>query len=316
MTARTYAGMEIRHSERGEESGPAAMMPPDSSVAALLPNDSSGRLLSSARPVTMAARRGLAFTLVELLVVIAIVGMLMGILLPSLGRAQSQARRIKCAANLRQLGHAFHMYASDYAGQAMPLACFHDWPITYWFGRERDGDGVDQTKGFVWPYLHSDVCEDGVCECPEQPLGTIDQLQGAWGVVTSTYGYNGYFLAPASTPGWAAQIGHRPWQNLDTLDDPQKVFVFADTMIDWFGELKNCALLDPPFVFERSGHTWERNPNPTTSFRHDWLTNALHADGHVESLPTRGGAIQSDTYRIASVGSANDPHYVPDWREW
>ncbi len=40
------------------------------------------------------------------------------------------------------------------------------------------------------------------------------------------------------------------------------------------------------------------------------------ADGHVESLGPDGGRMASPRFSIGSVGTSNDPHYVPDWREW
>ena len=62
-----------------------------------------------------------AFTLIELLVVIALIGMLVGILLPSLQQARELALRSVCAANMHHIAVGLHMYASqDERGQFPP----------------------------------------------------------------------------------------------------------------------------------------------------------------------------------------------------
>jgi prepilin-type N-terminal cleavage/methylation domain-containing protein/prepilin-type processing-associated H-X9-DG protein len=68
--------------------------------------------MTKRHPVT----KTLAFTLVELLVVIAIIGLLISILLPTIGKARGSANTVKCASNMRTIMQAVGLYAATYRG--------------------------------------------------------------------------------------------------------------------------------------------------------------------------------------------------------
>ena len=262
-------------------------------------------------------RRG--FTLIELLVAIAIIALLIAVLVPALSAARGKGKSAVCGTRLRQLGQALHMYAHDFDGMLMPAAYTSTATVgtsspVYWWGSNAAME-VDHTKGFVWPYLQVPLDADGVMECPEQPWGSY-QPQGAARQVTSTYGYNGYYLSPPHTPGWSFSIGNRPWQQVSTVRDSSRVIAFADTAIDLGGSLPhNSALLDPPILYQ--GFGWAPNGSPTTSFRHRGRSQTVQVDGHVETFSTSQGKITSERFKIGSIGDGtNAPYYVPDWRDW
>ncbi len=68
------------------------------------------------KPTHAVARIPRAFTLIELLVVVAIIAVLISILLPALGLAKKQAKRLLCSTNLRSMGQAAMLYADENKG--------------------------------------------------------------------------------------------------------------------------------------------------------------------------------------------------------
>jgi prepilin-type processing-associated H-X9-DG protein/prepilin-type N-terminal cleavage/methylation domain-containing protein len=92
-----------------------------------------------------------AFTLVELLVVIGIIAVLVGILLPALGRARAAANSVACMANLRSIGQAIAIYATTYKG-TLPFGFFDGFDTAANGLAQTPADGVNNHAS-KWPSL-------------------------------------------------------------------------------------------------------------------------------------------------------------------
>jgi prepilin-type processing-associated H-X9-DG protein len=154
---------------------------------------------------------------VELLVVIGIATLLLAMLMPALRNARGRGRQVICAANLRQLGQAYFLYASENRWAYPPYIVV--WPVCA-------PDGLRYT--WSCQIYRAGYCSDSdVFYCPEQTAEW--SLARGEPVVPhpnaeNSYGYNRWFdnMIPGGGP--------KPRIRINKVSTPSETCVLADCM--------------------------------------------------------------------------------------
>jgi len=218
-----------------------------------------------------------AFTLIELLVVIAIIALLISLIMPALTGAKRQANNVGCVSNLRMIGMAANMYASDHQ-QFYPSAW--DASTNYNFA------------DYLQPYLPQNIANNqNIWICPGGALPTV-MTSGTVqiGNFIGTYSLHNRLARYLSSPSSAIPRTRIPRQS--------EVILIGDGCQSWPDGRSEAAFWDPglPGMYSETGALTtlpSKGPGPDVDnwsgdgwlrYRHNGGVNVVMVDGHVTNL--------------------------------
>lgn len=174
-----------------------------------------------------------AFTLIELLVVIAIIAILAAILFPVFAQAKESAKSASDLSNIKQLGLAVVMYATDY-DDVMPLGHgvndatgvhghnFHKYSPADWAATPTPPERVNYSLTWANNAIQPYVKNDQIGEAPGvsqfiRPGSHDGAIAAGKKPADTTYAYNGLLhgynstavVAVAQLPLWSEANGNR-----------------------------------------------------------------------------------------------------------
>lgn len=226
------------------------------------------------------------FTLVELLVVISIIAILASLLLPSLNKSVEKGRRASCMGNLKQLGLAAHMWASDYDGY---------FPPPYSSPPYKQGSTAWTGLLYLYHYIPYNPASEnfGGWQCPSLPSNP-DNL--------TTYGVRSVACWPAKylttvnvTSTYTVKI-----PKVENMPDPGALICFGDSAR---GDTRKQY-----FVFELKPYSAADATSAGLHVRHAGTANVHFLDGHAESAtPARLGEVLINRYWAMNFSLLSTP---------
>lgn len=217
--------------------------------------------------------RLVAFTLIELLVVIAIIAILAAMLLPALAKAKDKAKRLNCMSNVRQIGLASQMYATDWNGEYLHNNAMPPRTTNYWDNNYDDmscyyPDYLPALKVFICPGTRNVVRHDTYSINPytkERYLTDLrnNALQGALGTNGHSYEILGSIRDQKVNQNFVATYTLQ-YYTPSFVPGPSRIWLMHDS--DDVGE----------------NNKWDKGDNHNAEGG-----NVIYCDGHANWVPNR-----------------------------
>jgi prepilin-type N-terminal cleavage/methylation domain-containing protein len=127
------------------------------------------------------SKRHRGFTLVELLVVIGIIALLIAILMPALSKAREASQKTVCLSNLRQLGTAMQLYATEFK-DAIPIGYMSEKQFSYVVNWNHSGSNPPHPSQMGFLAVAGLAKEPRAFYCPSEtdPMFMYDTPQNQW----------------------------------------------------------------------------------------------------------------------------------------